>query len=79
MTLSEIKQALKEGKRVFHHHEGYEVFTGFYPDGEQYFNITCLQNEHTNGLGGGGGGTANCSAGGYGTSGGTGTLVVVIG
>lgn len=50
MTLSEIKQALKEGKRVFHHHEGYEVFTGFYPDGEQYFNITCLQNEHTIGL-----------------------------
>jgi hypothetical protein len=50
MTLSEIKQALNEGKRVFHHHKGYEVFTGFYPDGEQYWNITCLQNDHTIGL-----------------------------
>jgi len=50
MTLSEIKQALNEGKRVFQFHKGYEVLTGFYPDGEQYWNITCLQNDYTIGL-----------------------------
>lgn len=50
MTLNEIKSALAQGKRVFQHHEGYEVLTGFYADGEQYWNIVCLQNDYTIGL-----------------------------
>jgi hypothetical protein len=50
MTLAEIKTALAEGKRVFQHHKGYEVLTGFYDDGEQWWHITCLQNDYTIGL-----------------------------
>jgi len=46
MTLSEIKTAINNGKRVYWHHEGYPVIK----DGLGQYLIVCLNNQSCWGL-----------------------------
>ena len=46
MSIKEIKKAINEGKKVFWHHEGYEVIK----DKFNRYLIYCHMNEHCIGL-----------------------------
>ncbi len=50
MTLEEIKNAVRAGKKVHWANEGYEIVLSYYKSGEEHWVINCIHNDSCIGL-----------------------------